>query len=352
MTTAVTPKEFLKKTLKAKRTDPLWKGPERDGITFSMLSRFLTCKERFRVNVIEGLAPPHSFDHRIEYGHMFHLCDETNAAGKDWAAALAKYVKGLGEKYKLDRHNIARFHSACMAQFPAYVAHWKGTDRANRQVAVDQEWVFDSPYILPSGRTVRLRGKTDGNYKHGKLWAILETKTKGEIDVVKVLRQMTFDLQTMIYVVALQAEKGYDGPVKVTYNLVKRPLGHGSIRQLKPSKKNPRGETLPAFYARLGGTFRENPDEHFQRVEAQVNPLDVKRFKEKCLDPLLENVACWYDAMTGGKPVVPTYALHWLHPFGVRNFIDEGGSTDLDEYILTGVPVGLERREKLFTELT
>ncbi len=36
--------------------EPVWKGPEVDGVTQSLLSRYLTCKERFRLLVIEGFC--------------------------------------------------------------------------------------------------------------------------------------------------------------------------------------------------------------------------------------------------------------------------------------------------------
>ena len=49
-----------------KRNTPLWKGPTEDGITQSLLSRFLVCRERFRLKVIEGLAPEDRFSHYRE----------------------------------------------------------------------------------------------------------------------------------------------------------------------------------------------------------------------------------------------------------------------------------------------
>ena len=44
-------KTTLKNKLKGKEinTGPAWKGPEVDGITQSLLSKFLVCRERFRI---------------------------------------------------------------------------------------------------------------------------------------------------------------------------------------------------------------------------------------------------------------------------------------------------------------
>jgi hypothetical protein len=44
-------------------------------------------------------------------------------------------------------------------------------------------------------------------------------------------------------------------------------------------------------------------------------------------------------------------AIHWRHPFGVYDALNEGGSSDLDEYLETGSTVGLEKASTLFPEL-
>ena len=62
----------------------IWDGPEEDGITQSLLSRFLVCRERFRILVVDGLKPVDQFSSRIEYGQMWHLCEENLAAGNDY----------------------------------------------------------------------------------------------------------------------------------------------------------------------------------------------------------------------------------------------------------------------------
>jgi hypothetical protein len=45
------------------------------------------------------------------------------------------------------------------------------------------------------------------------------------------------------------------------------------------------------------------------------------------------------------------YKMHWRHPYGVFDALNEGGSSDLDEYLETGSTVGLERASTLFPEL-
>ena len=357
----------------------LWQGPEKDGITFSMLSRFLVCRERFRIACIEGLRPMHQFNHRIEYGQMWHVCEEAHAdGGLDWSRQLSAYANGLCRTYPLSQEQIRHWESVCRVQFPLYVEHWKSHPDVKRRTPVLSEHVFRVPYKLRSGRTVFLRGKWDSVDRVGNGFWLQENKTKGNVDPVKMQRQLSFDLQTMMYMVALNecyewcdkiafpANTRIEG---VRYNVVRRPLsgGKGTIVQKKGSKNVP-PETAEEFYGRVAQYIRDEPEHYFQRWNVMITPRDIGRFRVECLNPILETLCDWYDHVvdryTGyphpdpfRSPDTDDYreetgrALHWRHPFGVWNALDEGGSTDLDEYILSGNETGLDRVDKLFTEL-
>ena len=98
------------KKAKVQPTEPVWKGPSdpEGGITQSLLSVFLCCRERFRLKVIEGLGPPDQFSHRMEYGQMWHLCEEEAAKyPKTWDfGRLKDYCIDLREKYPLSQQQI------------------------------------------------------------------------------------------------------------------------------------------------------------------------------------------------------------------------------------------------------
>ncbi len=191
---------------------PLWEGPSgtgpNGGITFSALSRFLSCRERFRVKMIEGWSPAEKFSHRMEYGQLWHTCEEALAAKEDWRAPLLSYADGLSRKYPMDREQISHWYQVCKLQFPLYVEYWRKHPDVKDRTPLFQEQVFDVPYQLPSGRTVRLRGKWDavdliGKGKNARVF-LQENKSKGDIDEEAIRRQMLFDLQTLLYLVALQ----------------------------------------------------------------------------------------------------------------------------------------------------
>lgn len=327
-----------------RRREPLWKGPEVDGISYSMLSTFLVCRERFRVKYIEGLDVPERFYAPIDYGHMWHTCEEALGGNRDWKLALKLYGSALCTKHRLQQEQVEHWYQMCLATFPLYVDYWKAHPDVVDRTPLFQEKVFDVSYKLPSGRIVRLRGKQDGGdiigTGRGAKVFLQENKTKSSIDGLKITRQLKFDLQTMLYTVAhVCGEDEYECPFGgVRYNVVRR-SAHKSVESMLKKLEEDRAA------GRIG--------EWFARWKVEISEADIAKFRSECLDPILENVCGWYDTLTNPHRLQEFVSppLHWRHPFGVYNVLDEGGSSDLDEYLDTGSEVGLERREKLFEEL-
>ncbi len=373
---------------KTVRKGPLWAGPEAEGplggVTQSMISAWLGCKERFRVKYLEGWRAEDQFSKYLEYGQMWHTCEEVHArdgsfkghkyADSAWLQSLRGYCIEISKKYPLQLQDIDHWRRTCEAQFPVYVDYWAKHKDVEQRTPLMQEQVFDVPYELPSGRTVRLRGKFDsvdlvGKGKNAGVY-LKENKTKGEIERKDIEEQLLNDLQTMLYLVALERtrDKGgmddepihsVDAPLKgVCYNVVRRPFsgGQGNIKRRKVNKTNKVEETKDQFYARLQNDyFKAEPEYWFMRWKSEVQPSDVVRFCRECLDPILEAMCNWYGYSAGGKweDTIPYtgYGWHWRHPFGVKNSVDEGYKSDVDQYIDTGSTVGLVQATTLFTEL-
>ena len=370
------------------RVKPLWEGPSGEGvnggITFSLLSRFIVCRERFKVKVIEGLGPIDGFNHRIEYGNMWHLCEEelatfgepkwTSPTSKDaFFSRLTTYTESLCKRYRLSQDDIVHWMKVCKLQFEEYSLHWAKNSSlfsSNINHHLMAEDVFDFGYRLPSGRLVRLRGKRDGVFlsedDDGLNLFIQENKTKSELDQLTIQRQLRFDMQTMIYLIVMHYDpstkrviselianhscesvrkRAINPSLSVLYNGVRRPLSGGkhSIRQHK-------GETYSAFLLRLKGLIQEDPGYFFMRWIIGVSLQDLARFKLLCLDPILEELCDWWEMMIGMKKEYP--ARHWIHPYGIYNPMDDGGFSEVDEYIMTGSTSGLTRITNLFPELT
>lgn len=400
---------------------PLWLGPEdgspMGGISQSMINHFLFCRERFRIKYVEGLQPPRGFEKNSGYGDMWHICEESLSAKRDWRILLTNHATALCKKYPLQQEEIEKWYQVCKTQFPLYVEHWKRHPDNLQRTPLMQEQVFHVPYQLPSGRTVYLRGKFDavdliGKGKTAGVY-LQENKTKGDIDVWKLQRQLTFDLQSMFYLVALSDRNEFplthveiSGKSKqetklfikgVRYNVIRRPLsgGRGSIVRHKATdgakcpkckgtgKGKPIGgfqqqcakcegnqrinakpeETYESYYSRLSTIIKEDcesldPEQNqywFSRWKVDISQGDIDRFKLEFLNPFLEQMCDWYDWVKLGGDVFNRYAtnkLHYRFPFGCYNpLTDGGGESDTDEYLMTGSTAGLVKVDTLFGEL-
>jgi hypothetical protein len=386
----------------------LWAGPcgsgPQGGVTQSMIGHYLSCKERFRVKHVLGLQPPPRFNKAMEYGNMWHACEEALAGGSVWYDRLCRYCDKLFDRYPMQRDEVGRWREICAMQFAEYVHYWSDHPDVVDRRPLMQEEVFDVKYRLATGRVARLRGKFDSVDlipSKGGIW-LQENKSKSEVDEQDLLRMLRFDVQTMTYQIALsrydwtQGKGPFDGlfsvfqglpPIcGVRYNVVRRPLsgGKGNIKPhaekvtkarygtgrnagklLAPSVVTP-AETEAEFIERLRRDYiAADPASWFLRIESRVSPEDVGRFEAQCLEPILENMA---DDFEWWSWCLETGEDHWDHkrrsvvfmnhcprdyryPFGVYNAITESGATEYDHYLDSGGDGGLRRAESLFPEL-
>lgn len=341
------------------KVTPIWKGPEEEGVTQSLLSKFIVCRERFKLLVVDGLSTLDRFNHRLGYGNMWHICEEHFCNNDDWEKPLKEYCEKLCSQYRMQQEEIVHWYNICCKQFPIYVEWYRDHDKSLNKTPIFQEEVFCVPYELRSGRVVKLKGKFDSvdMIKADKESFIIlqENKTKGDIDELQIQKQLSFDLQTMFYLVALKkCGKVQENKIRgVRYNVVRRPLsgGKGTIRKHQPSKSNPLGETDEQFYTRLASYISDDPKYYFMRWDIDIYPTDYTKFITEFLDPCLDNLCWWWDFVTKKENDYPPPSPHYRTPYGIFNPITDGAATDLDEYLRTGSTVGLRKVETLFPEL-
>lgn len=356
---------------KGHKKGPMWDGPSVNsqcgGISYSLLSRYLSCEERFRLMMIEGLRPKDRFNHLLEFGSLWHAAEEGFAGKGKIGDMVTSYAKKLTEKYPFQREEIRHWHDCCLALFPIYMDYWKRHKDVTSRKPLIQERVFNVEYRLPSGRIVRLRSKLDSvdlvENKEDRIndgvW-LQENKTKSGIDQVKIERQLKFDLQTMIYLIVLHTDR-YNKPLVdlipkgttirgVRYNVVRR-----------SSHKSPES-MIKKCIEDIGA---DRGAEWFSRWNTEISGHDIEVFKHQCFHPVLENLCDDYEwwqycKMTGvdvylylvrSEKFPEHQKRHYRHPFGVYNVLDEGGSADLDHYLDTGSEVGLQRTDNFFPEL-
>ena len=350
-----------------------WAGPEEDGISVSKLGRFLTCRERFRIEYILGLRPEDKFQAAIEYGQMWHTCEEYFARGEDYTLPITSYCRELSQRYPTQGYEIEKWYNVCQIQFPIYVDYWSRQRETLTRTPLLQEEVFRVPYKLPSGRTVQLKGIFDGVDLIGKGKRagiyLVENKTKGTINEQQLVNQLTFDIQTNFYLVALTDLASDVGPLSkeavrmaatptsykdgvpikgIRYNVVRRPLsgGKGNIRPHKATKNKP-AETMVDYYERLRGIIELEADTYFMRWKVEVTPEDIDRYKREFLTPILEQLCEWYDWISSEEGMNDPFAegqnVHLRFPYGSYSNIIQGATGDLDEYLRTGSTIGLKQ---------
>lgn len=394
----------------------LWEGPcgtgPEGGITFSNLSKWLSCRELARLYLIDGLRPVESFNVKIEYGNLWHTAEEHYAKGSNsnytWEQALERYARGLLKKYPMQQHDVNQWYTICAKQFTEYVKFWRSHPDVVSRKPLLSEQVFDVPYKLASGRTVRLRGKWDSvdlvmSGPNKGVW-LQENKSKSNPDGERIQRQLVRDLQTQMYMIALDRLRelsslgGTDDPlpdecldaplVGVRYNVIRRPLGggKGTIVQKQPTegtkcpackgegkrivrhvnedpcskcggrgRVNPQpGETRDEFIERLVEYVRTEPEHYFMRWEVPVSPTDIAKFREQTLDNMLEQLCDWYEwvSLPEGRKNPFANCVHYTAPYGVWNSLAEDRTGEYDNCIESGSINGLTKVDTLFRELT
>lgn len=323
-----------KKAVKNIKVKPGW-DLYKDGLSYSLLSKFVVCRERFRIATVELYRSSDRKD-ALDFGTMFHKALELFAAGKTTMQITSELMK----KYKNTGIDLMLIRQVALI-IPHYVAYYS----SDNFKYISQEEVFDVPYISQlNGRKIRIRGRWDEVFiRNGKLW-LQENKTKSDINRLKITQTLPFDLQTMLYCYTLSVEK-------------KKPIGgvlYNVIR--KPNLVQGKTESDIDFLTRLGKDITSRPDHYFFRSENDLTSSDITAFSKTTLFPLIESVVQWWESIkndpmnpwvTGdGKP----NPNHYARPFGVFDPMSIGLG-DFFEYVTTGLPHGLVKISTCFPEL-
>jgi|694.fasta_scaffold05336_24 hypothetical protein len=304
----------------------------KDGISFSSLSKFVTCRERFRIYYVEGLKPE-GISGSIEFGNMFHFLLEEYSKKRSMQELEAMHFA----KVRNEMGSNAQLTTAVevWVVFEEYVAFWKTLDKKVRYVS--QEENFRETVRLPSGRTLDIKGRFDEIFRKSDngLW-LQENKTKSRIEDNVLTHILPYDLQTMMYCYAIQL-KYKETPKGVLYNVIRQ-----------PGLKEKKNETLVDYGLRLRQDIQSRKDFYFIRYEIDITKQVIEDFKKKTLIPLLESVCLWWESIQHNPfdPwVLPDGSVnlnHWQRPFGVYDPF-RFGKGDYFDLITRGITVGLKR---------
>jgi len=280
--------------------------PYRDGISQSALSLFRSCKEQFRLAYVEGWASNNT-SLPLEYGSCFHwilseIYGLSHAPSPEERDHFLDRYKELWNR----EHPIVSSKQTEMQELVYAVVEvvldvytrvfegdWTGKYRGIDVTTVTPvKWVgLEKEFLVPikfsaNYSAIPIKGIFDGVFedKYGSIW-LFETKTKSYIDEEFISDTLHLNLQTMLYLTAL--EKIYDKtPAGVLYNVCRRP----GQRLLKE-------DTLTDYVGRVRKDVSnaKRYEHYFKRYEMRLTKGELADWKRKTLRPLLKEVAMWWD---------------------------------------------------------
>lgn len=334
------------------KVNPVW-DLYRDGITFSMLSRFLVCRERFRLSSVEGWTEG-SIRNVLEFGNVFHFCMEQTIKGLPVTSIdrwLADYEKKRKNIKGDDREQLELLLGTIRVMFPLYLKFWAKAD--TNKVYVAQEQKFCVKHTLPvSKRTIQLRGRWDALFRapsrssgnQHALW-LQENKTKSNIDEEGLQGGLQYDLQTMLYSYTISREYN-EYPTDICYNVIRRPAIRMRVN-----------ERLVDYLLRLEEDINSRPTFYFMRWETALSSREIDHWVQHTLNPILEQVVEWWESikhnpfdpwrLANGEPNLH----HYLRPFGVYDGAATGQRGDFFDLVTKQNSFGLFRRDVPFPEL-
>lgn len=365
----------------------------RDGITFSLLCKFLNCRYRFKLLVIDGLKDEEGFRKELEFGNWFHAGMEAVAdykGGQQLTSqvvqrAMRKHTQGLLKQFSSESATIQFWEQLAFKMFAIYLNTWSKSEKDY----ILQEQTFKIPYTLPSGRTIPLRGKWDAVFvqetkRRPSLW-IQENKTKGEVLDNAIAKCLPNDLQTMFYTIAMQTF--LTSPVLdrlpgisveaanamtecrltgVLYNVIRRPLADNyAIKKRKDESDRDFIERVLRSYEGKSKLYpiAKHAKDWFYRWSVTLTKTDIERFRVQTLDPILEMVCDWFDWMTVSdkNPFTPigetpkgnkiSNRFHFRMPFGVYSPMARGLGGDYFDFLTTSSKRKLVNVSTVFPEL-
>lgn len=355
----------LRSKIRKMSADPQW-DLDRDGITFSAISKFLGCPHRFHLQYVQGwvskkIAIP------LEFGNLFHLYKQDHTPGEDVEPLLKigmKYVRHRVEEKRLDaetEEELYRLAAVVHVTFRQYAKYWEKRasiewqDRHYHEKNfhwIEKEKTFLIHYRMPDGRIVKLTGKQDGAFQLDKQtrgnW-VLENKTKGDIDQDGIRLGLVKDLQTGIYLTARQSMDNVC-PRGFLYNVIRR-------TKLSPRKN----EKAKAFAERVEADIVKRPEWYFMRWSVEITPQDLVDFQVQNLNPILFRICRWWDSIKR-NPMDPFHTVdeqgdkvsnleHYARPFGVYDDMAHNVRGSHFEIIMSNNYFLYEKKKHAFPEL-
>jgi hypothetical protein len=297
-------------------TTPLWKGPLIEGITQSMIGKFIQCPYRFYLYAVLGKVDNKPLPDNLIWGDVYHKGLELLIRSKDLAASSAGMLDYLRTKYPQAPATYETSTTRLLNRFSlaSYQGEWL------------TEQTFRKTVQTATGREVVIRGKKDAvNYSHPEYGNILgEHKCKGYIDPVRTGKELSQDRQVNIYCYLHNIEW-------VNYDLILIP----EAVKYKPARsynETPQEWMSKLFTGPCGsyGMFPINQNAHqwIYNGTYHLPREEQENYWNYTVRPDLDRICVWWDWVTqsGFDPDNPKFYNHIFYRTPVRQF--EGSNTE------------------------
>jgi len=248
------------------------------------MTDFLACRERARL-YLNGIRPRGS-TRALAFGSLFHRCLELYYGdGVSIDSECERYTQeqlGNGRNPQELEEDTAMLPHL----FAGYAKHWAKEDEEKEWVEL--EGVFDVPFDIGNGESIRLRGRCDGIFRtNGALW-LFETKTMSQI-ADGLNDALALDNQVLTYITAKSIELG-EPIIGVCYNVIRRPGQRASTPQELEEKVEKDIRARPNhYYIRYPMTYPPKVREEFVRglrlkLQEFVGWLrgDISHYRNEC----------------------------------------------------------------------
>ncbi len=309
---------------------------KRDGITQSLLSLFLECRQKARY-YLDGWESPYysqpltdgTIGHGIlefAYNDIIKRKFKVNPNLKD----IRKYSNQVEKLWYKEHPRPSQQGLECLeyslalseALLPIYFDYYKKDLKKIKWLSLEEK--FKVPITLSDGRKTFVCGKKDGEFKSGGLW-LFETKFKALINEGNLIDTLGYETQVFLYMWSKYKQTKIV-PEGVLYNIIRRT----SLRLKK-------GESLQKFAKRVGKDAESRPDFYFIRIPIDIEKRDLMNFEEEVLGLLKD----FYDWIEGKVPHYKnTYSC--INKYGRCKFIPACSKNEFDN---------LNKRKILFQEL-
>jgi hypothetical protein len=286
--------------------------PHTDGVRQSLLLTWLECREKARMQCIEGIESSY-ISKPLMFGDLSHQCiascyltmqkkqlkfwEDAAERTEEWIDTAILFWKdewvSKGNKVTADVTDLLEESAAMLgALLPGYWKHWWDKD------IKETEWIdVEKEFKVALGSSSLITGTIDGvfrNRKTKKRW-ILETKNKGRWSEDNLIDWLPLDLQCQMYLTADWLTSN-EQPAGVRYNVLRR-----------PQERRGKTESLKDFATRIHARAEKEPEHYYFRLDMAMSKAELESAKRR-VEFLADAFCDWWDLSHSSCPTLdPMY---------------------------------------------